>query len=78
MTAKLKGKMNSIDRHVAARIRGRREELNLSQADLAGPLGVTYQQVQKTETGINRISAGNLWKAAKKLNVPVGYFYEGL
>lgn len=75
---KPKRKMNSIDRHVAARIRGRREELGISMAALAEPLGVTYQQVGKTELGINRISAGNLWKAAKKLNVPVGYFYEGL
>jgi transcriptional regulator with XRE-family HTH domain len=52
--------------------------LNLSQAQLADGLGVSFQQVQKYEKGTNRISASRLQQTAKHLNVTVPFFFEGL
>lgn len=69
---------NSIDKHIAARIKERRHQISISQTALGDALGVTFQQVQKIEGGDNRISAGNLWKASKALGKPVQWFYEGL
>ena len=68
----------AIDRHVAGRIRQRRLMLGLGQARLAALVGVTYQQAQKYETVVNRISAGRLHRFAEALQVEVAYFYEGL
>ena len=67
-----------IDQHVGERIRLRRTELGLTQEQLADALDVSYQQIQKYETGANRISAGGLFEIARKLLVDVGYFFEGL
>src|SRR4051794_1800670 len=67
-----------IDQHVGERIRLRRTERGLTQEQLADALDVSYQQVQKYETGANRISAGRIWEIARKLAVEVGYFFEGL
>ena len=67
-----------IDQHVGERIRTRRTELGLTQEQLAEALNVSYQQVQKYETGANRISAGRIFELARKLGVDVGYFFEGL
>jgi transcriptional regulator with XRE-family HTH domain len=69
---------NAIDRHVASRLRLRRREMGLSQEIVANALGVTFQQFQKYEGAINRISAGALYRLAIALEVPVGYFFEGL
>jgi len=66
------------DRHVGNRIRERRVMLGLSQQQLAGMIGVTYQQAHKYERGLNRISAGRLYEIAEVLNVPVSWFFEGL
>ena len=52
--------------------------LGLSLRQFADPLGIPYQQVQKYERGINRVSAGRLFEIARVLGVPVGYFYEGM
>ena len=68
----------AIDDHVGARIRERRIMLGLTQQQLAELIGVTYQQEHKYERGINRVSAGRLSEIARALNVPVGYFYEGI
>ena len=68
----------AVDHHVAGRIRQRRLMLGLSQARLAALVGVTYQQAQKYETVVNRISAGRLHRFAQALHVEVAYFYEGL
>lgn len=68
---------HTIDLHVGKRIRQRRKFLSVSQADLADSLGLTFQQVQKYESGANRISASKLFEAATALKVPVGYFFEG-
>jgi transcriptional regulator with XRE-family HTH domain len=66
---------NAIDRHVASRMRLRRREMGLSQETVAAALGVTFQQFQKYERTINRISAGALYRIALTLEVPVGYFF---
>lgn len=67
-----------IDRHVGERIRLRRTELGLTQEQLAEALGVSYQQIQKYETGANRISAGRIFEISRKLAVDIGHFFAGL
>lgn len=67
-----------IDQHVGERIRLRRTELGLTQEQLAEALQVSYQQIQKYETGANRISAGRLYEVAHRLEVDIGYFVEDL
>lgn len=69
---------NSIDERIGKRVKGRRLELDLSQERLADLVGVTFQQIQKYENGVNRIAASRLWDLARALGVPVSYFYEGL
>lgn len=68
----------SIDRHVGERIRRRRAELGMTQHDLALMLGISYQQVQKYETGANRVSAGRLFNMSQRLGCHIGYFFDGL
>jgi transcriptional regulator with XRE-family HTH domain len=67
-----------IDQHVGERIRSRRAELGLTQEQLAAALNVSYQQIQKYETGANRISAGRIFELARKLEVDLAYFFDGL
>ena len=69
---------NDIDTHLGKRLRRRRRLLGLTQQQLAGTVGVRYQQIQKYECGANRISAARLWQLSEALEVPVGYFYDGL
>ncbi|MBP5698812.1 MAG: helix-turn-helix transcriptional regulator [Alphaproteobacteria bacterium] len=64
-----------IDVHVGARISARRRLLQLSQKELAEKLGITFQQVQKYEKGVNRIGAGRLYSIANILGVDINYFY---
>ncbi len=66
-----------VGEHVGERIRIRRSEMGLTQEELARPLAISYQQVQKYETGANRISAGRLYEIALKLTTDVSYFFEG-
>jgi len=66
------------DQHVGRRLRWRRQELKLSQQELADRLGVTFQQVQKYENGKNRVSAGRLFELAQALETKIAYFYEGM
>ncbi len=75
---KTKGTANSVDVHVGQRLRVRRSLLGLSQEKLADAIGLTFQQVQKYERGMNRISAGRLYQFSKILDVPVAYFFEQL
>ena len=67
-----------VDLYVGARLRIRRKMMGLSQTQVADALGITFQQIQKCERGANRISASKLYDAAKLLQAPVSYFYEGL
>jgi transcriptional regulator with XRE-family HTH domain len=69
---------NDIDLHLGRRLRRRRRLLGLTQQQLAVVVGVRFQQIQKYECGANRISAARLWRLAAALEVPVGYFYDGL
>ena len=69
---------NDIDLHLGKRLRRRRRLLGLTQQPLAGVCGVRFQQIQKYECGANRISAARLWQLSSALEVPVGYFYDGL
>lgn len=66
-----------IDFHVGERIRERRAELGLTQEDLGRTLKISYQQIQKYETGANRVSAGRLFEIAAALQVAVSYFFDG-
>ncbi|MEM9738771.1 MAG: helix-turn-helix transcriptional regulator [Pseudomonadota bacterium] len=68
---------SDIDRIVGQRVRWRRRELKLTQEKLGDLLDLTFQQVQKYEKGVNRISAGRLYEVASVLDVPVTYFYDG-
>lgn len=65
-----------IDKHVGHRIRQRRTILGISQTALAEGAGITFQQVQKYEKGVNRISMGRLCNFAQQLDVPIAYFLE--
>jgi transcriptional regulator with XRE-family HTH domain len=67
---------NPIDAHVGSRVRLRRMLLGMSQERLAEQLGLTFQQVQKYEKGINRIGASRLYELSQLLNVGVDFFYE--
>ena len=70
--------MHSVDIHVGKRLRHQRCVQGVTQGELAEALGIRFQQVQKYESGNNRVSASRLWDIAKVLNVPVSYFFEGL
>jgi transcriptional regulator with XRE-family HTH domain len=65
------------DIEIGRRIRLRRVELGMSQADLGDKLGVSFQQIQKREKGINRTSGAQLQQTATALDVPVTFFYDG-
>lgn len=67
-----------IDAHVGSRMRLRRMQLGKSQEQLAQKLGVTFQQVQKYEKGLNRIGASRLFHIAKVLDVPIQFFFDDL
>jgi transcriptional regulator with XRE-family HTH domain len=68
---------NAIDVEVGARIKLKRKIKGVSQQTLAGELGVTFQQVQKYEKGVNRVGASRLSQIATALDVPVSYFFDG-
>ena len=72
------GAPNPIDVHVGNRIRLRRTLLGLSQDKLASLLGLTFQQVQKYERGMNRVGASRLWDISRVLDIPIGFFFEDM
>src|SRR5665811_2010428 len=65
------------DVELGKRIRLRRVELKISQSELADQLGVSFQQVQKYEKGVNRVGASRLQQVATALDVPVTFFFDG-
>lgn len=69
---------NPVDVAVGSIVRVRRKELGISQADLGFALGITFQQVQKYERGVNRISASKLYAIAQVLDYPIEAFFEGV
>jgi transcriptional regulator with XRE-family HTH domain len=71
-------KANPIDAQVGSRVRIRRMLIGMSQEKLGDLLGLTFQQVQKYEKGVNRIGAGRLFEIARILGVPIDFFYDGV
>ena len=67
-----------VDVHVGKRIRHRRWMIGMTQQQLAERVGIKFQQIQKYETGMNRVSASRLWDISETLGVPVSFFFEGL
>ena len=67
-----------VDIHVGKRVRHRRWLIGMTQQQLAEKVGIKFQQIQKYETGANRISASRLWDIADAMDVPVSFFFEGL
>src|SRR6185437_16298621 len=73
-----KKQANPIDVQVGNRVRIRRMLIGMSQERLGDLLGLTFQQVQKYEKGVNRIGAGRLFEMSRILNVPIDFFYDGV
>ncbi len=69
---------HNVDLHVGKRIRHRRWMIGMTQQQLAEKVGIKFQQIQKYETGMNRVSASRLWDIAQAVDVPVSFFFEGL
>ncbi len=67
-----------VDVHVGQRVRQRRWMVGMTQQQLGNKVGIKFQQIQKYETGANRVSASRLWDIADALEVPVSFFFEGL
>lgn len=67
-----------VDIHVGKRVRQRRWLIGMTQQQLGDHVGIKFQQIQKYETGANRVSASRLWDIAEALDVPVTFFFEGL
>jgi transcriptional regulator with XRE-family HTH domain len=67
-----------VDGYVGSRIRLKRTIQGLSQTELGTAVGVTFQQMQKYESGANRVSASKLWALSEVLDVPISYFFDGL
>ena len=69
---------NPVDLHIGQRVRHRRWLLGLTQQQLAQSVGIRFQQIQKYESGANRVSASRLWDLSQALDIPVSFFFEGL
>lgn len=70
--------VHAVDVYVGKKIRQRRWLIGMTQQSLAGVVGIKFQQIQKYETGANRVSASRLWDIAHALGVQVSFFFEGL
>ncbi len=68
----------AIAKHIGGRVRLRRTRLGLSQQELADRIGLSWQQVQKYEHGVNRLVGSRLWDISCALECPVEWFFEGL
>lgn len=69
---------DELDAEIGRRLREARIVRGMSQTDLGDALGITFQQIQKYEKGLNRIGSGRLFKISRILQLPVTYFYDGL
>lgn len=70
------GRPDPVDAHVGSRVRLRRTLLGMSQEKLGNAVGLTFQQIQKYERGLNRIGSSRLYQFSKVLDVPVSYFFD--
>lgn len=66
-----------VDVHVGKRVRHRRWMVGMTQQQLAEAVGIKFQQIQKYETGMNRVSASRLWDIGSAMDVDVSFFFEG-
>lgn len=73
----MRSPINPVDKHIGARIRMRRLQIGLSQEALAETMGLSFQQVQKYEKGMNRVGGSRMAVIADALQVAVGFFYQG-
>ena len=78
MTKVSKRSSHPVDKHVGAKLKARRNLIGMSQDELAKEVDLTYQQIQKYESGTNRIGASRLFEFSKILKVAVDYFFEGI
>lgn len=76
--AEREGRPSPIDVHVGSRIRLRRTLLGMSQERLGEALGLTFQQVQKYERGVNRVGASRLFDLSRVLDVPISFFFDDM
>ena len=67
-----------VDVHVGKRVSHRRWMVGMTQQQLGEAVGIKFQQIQKYETGMNRVSASRLWDIATVMSVPISFFFEGL
>ena len=67
-----------VDVHVGKRIRHRRWMVGMTQQQLGEKVGIKFQQIQKYETGMNRVSASRLWDISEALDVAVSFFFDGI
>lgn len=67
-----------VDEHVGKRIRQCRWMVGMTQQQLAEAVGIKFQQIQKYETGANRVSASRLWDISRALGAPIDYFFDGI
>lgn len=74
----MRGHSNAVDKHLGARLRHARLEIGKTQTEVGQALGVAFQQIQKYESGANRISAATLHELALLLGKPVQFFFDGL
>jgi len=70
--------VHPVDNHVGRQIRNRRKLLGMTQQELGLSVGIRFQQIQKYESGANRVSASRLWELSRALGVPIEFFYQGL
>lgn len=76
--ARFGGKIDPVDRHVGQRLRHLRHLAGLSQTAIAESVGITFQQIQKYESGANRLSGSRMWHLARVLDAQPSAFFEGL
>lgn len=72
------GRVSPVDAHVGSRIRLRRTLMRISQERLGEALGLTFQQVQKYERGVNRVGASRLFNLSRVLDVPISFFFDDM
>ena len=77
-TLKKRGQASEIDKLVGQRLKTKRKELGLSQSDVSDKIDITFQQLQKYESGANRISAGKLFELSALLKTPMSFFFADL
>ncbi len=70
--------IHPVDKYVGYRLRQRRAAMSVTQQQLANAIGIKFQQIQKYETGVNRVSASRLWDIACVLETDVSYFFDGV